>query len=104
MLPCSPPSTIPIITLKNSLTELLLDSSSLLSFIYFIYYFWLRWVFAAGCRLSVVVMRVGGGSRSYSLVALRKMLIAVASLVTENGLQGPWASVVVARGLYVQAP
>ena len=40
-------------------------------------------------------MRVGGGSRSSSLVALCKILIAVASLVTENGLQGSWASVAV---------
>ena len=57
-------------------------------FILFIYYFWLRWVFVAGCRLSVVVMRLGGGSRSSSLIALCKILIAVASLVTEKWAPG----------------
>ena len=42
-------------------------------FIYFIYiYFWLRWVFVAACRLS--------------LVAACGLLIAVASLVAEHGL------------------
>ena len=39
---------------------------------------------------------VSGGS---SLVAVGRLLIAVASLAAEHGLQGTWASVVAARGL-----
>ena len=35
----------------------------------------------------------------FSLVALRRLLIAVASLVVENGLQGMWAPIVAVRGL-----
>ena len=36
-------------------------------------------------------------SRGYSLLAAHELLIAVASLVAEQGLQGVWASVLVAR-------
>ena len=43
--------------------------------------FWLCWVFIAVCGLSLVV-----ASRGYSLVAARKLLTAVVSLVAENGL------------------
>ena len=38
-------------------------------------------------------------SRSYTLVAVRGLLVAVASLVAEHRVCGIWASVVVARGL-----
>ena len=38
-------------------------------------------------------------SRGCSLVAVSRLLIAVASLVAEHGLQGAWALVAVARGL-----
>ena len=49
-------------------------------FIYLFVYFWLRWVFVAVHRLSLVV-----ASRGYS-VALHGLLIAVASLVAEHRL------------------
>ena len=42
--------------------------------------FWLCWVFVAGCRLSLVVV-----SGSYSLIAVCRLPVAVASLV-EPGL------------------
>ena len=45
-------------------------------------YFWLRWVFVAVQGLSLV-----GARRGYSLVAGCGLLIAVASLVVEHGLQ-----------------
>ena len=35
----------------------------------------------------------------YSLVAVPGLLIVVASLVAEHGLQGKWASVIETRGL-----
>ena len=38
-------------------------------------------------------------SRSYTRVAVRGLLAAVASLVAEHGVRGIWASAVVARGL-----
>ena len=44
-------------------------------------YFWLRWVFLAERRLSLVA-----ASRDYSSVVVRRLLIAVASLVAEHGL------------------
>ena len=47
---------------------------------YFIY-FWLRWVFVAAHGLSLVA-----ASRGYSSVAVRRLLIAVASLVAEHRL------------------
>ena len=45
--------------------------------------FRLCWVFIAACRLSLVE-----ASRGYSLVAVFELLIVVASLVAEHGLQG----------------
>ena len=51
-------------------------------FIYFIYfYFWLRWVFVATCGLFCSC-----GERGLLFVAVRGLLIAVASLVAEHGL------------------
>ena len=47
---------------------------------FLIYYFWLCWIFVAVHGLSLVVARGG-----YS-VAVRRLLIAVASLVAELGL------------------
>ena len=46
----------------------------------FIIYFWLCWVFAAACGLSLVAL-----SRGYSLVVCG-LLTAAASLVAEHGL------------------
>ena len=41
-------------------------------------YFWLCWVFVAVCGLSLVV-----ASGGYSLVVVHRLLVAVASLVSE---------------------
>ena len=49
-------------------------------FIYLFIYLWLRWIFVAAHRLSLVAAKGG-----YS-VAVRALLIAVASLVAEHGL------------------
>jgi len=54
---------------------------------YYFIYFWLLWVFVAVRGLSLVAM-----SRGYSLVAVRRLLITLASLVVELGLEGLWAS------------
>ena len=51
-------------------------------------------VIAAACQLSLV-----GASRGYCLVVAHRLLIAVASLATEHGLQGAQASVAATRGL-----
>ena len=56
-------------------------------FFFFLFYFdlfiylWLCWVFVAACGLSLVA-----ASRGYSFVAVRGLLIAVASLIVEHGL------------------
>ena len=52
-----------------------------LLYIYIYIYLWLRWVFVPSHGLSLVV-----ASRGYSLVAVCRLLIAVASLVAEHGL------------------
>ena len=46
-----------------------------------LFFFWLRWVFVATCRLSLVA-----ASGGYSFVAARGLLIVVVSLVVEHGL------------------
>ena len=51
--------------------------------------FWLCWVFVAAQGLSLIT--VSGG---YSLVGVLRLLIEVASLAVEHGLQGTRASVV----------
>ena len=56
----------------------------------YLIYFWLLWVFIATRRLSLAA--AAGG---YSLVALYKLLIVLAFLVIEHGLQGMQSSVVV---------
>ena len=48
--------------------------------------FWLRWVFVAARRLSLA-----GGELGLLFVVVCGLLIAVASLVAEHGLQGTWA-------------
>ena len=50
-------------------------------FIYFIY-FWLRWVFVAAHRLSLV-----GSEWGLLFIAVGELLMAVASLVAEHGLE-----------------
>ena len=42
---------------------------------------------------------LAAASRGYSLVAVCGLLVAGASLAVEHGLEGMWASVLVARGL-----
>ena len=49
--------------------------------------FCLCWVFIAACGLSLVVANWG-----YSLAAVCRLLILVASLVAEHRLQGAWVS------------
>ena len=56
-------------------------------------YFWLSWVFVAVCGLSLV-----GASGGLLFIAVRRLLIAVASRCRAQAL-GVRASVVVARGL-----
>ena len=55
------------------------------------FFFWLHWVFTAAQRLSLVVM-----SRNYSVVAVRRLFIAVTSLAVAHDLQH---GVAVAHGL-----
>ena len=62
-------------------------------FLKIIYFFWLCWVFIAVHRFSLVA-----ASGSCSLMAVHERLILAASLVSEHGLWGAWASVVVAHG------
>ena len=62
------------------------------NFIY-LFYFWLCWVFNAACGLSLCSVCLG-----YSWLQCR-LLIVVASLVAETGLEGIQASVVAAHGL-----
>ena len=52
-------------------------------FILFYFMYWLCWVFIVACGLS--------------LVAARRLLIVVASVVAEHRLQGTWASEVAAH-------
>ena len=52
-----------------------------LFFYYFLFIYWLRWVFIAACGLSLVVANGG-----LLFIAVRGLLIAVASLVVEHGL------------------
>ena len=56
-------------------------------------YFWLWWVFVAATGLSLAVVRGG-----YSVLVVLGLLIAVASLVVELGLEA-WASEVALPGL-----
>ena len=59
------------------------------------------YLFIFGCAESSLLhagFSLLGGNGGYSLVAVCRLLIAVASLVEEGGLQGMQASVAVARG------
>ena len=57
-------------------------------------YFWLCWVIIAAWAFSLVV-----ASGGYPIVVVCGLLIEVASLVAEHGLQGAQASLVVSHGL-----
>ena len=52
-----------------------------LAFFLFIIYFWLRWVLAAVCVLSLAE-----ASRGYPWIAVLRLLLVVASLVAKHGL------------------
>ena len=60
-------------------------------------FIWLYWVFMAAHGLSLVME-----SGDYSLVAVHRLLIAVASLVVEHVLWSIQGSVVAAPGLYLE--
>ena len=49
-------------------------------YLFYLFYFWLRWVFIAAHRLSLVAVN------GLLFVVVRGLLIAVASLVVEHGL------------------
>ena len=61
-------------------------------FIILLIYFWLLWVFVALRGLSLVV-----AARGYSLVAMRGLLRAVASLIEDPWVRGMRATGVTAR-------
>lgn len=57
-------------------------------------FIWLHWVLVAACGLSLVAV-----SGVYSLAAVSRLFIVVASLTVEHKLWGMWDSVIVACGL-----
>ena len=57
---------------------------------YYIYVFWLCWIFVAVHRLSLVSATTG-----YSLIAVHRLLIVLASLTEGHRLYGAGASAVV---------
>ena len=63
-------------------------------FFFFLFYFWLLWVFITACGLSLVE-----GSRGYSLVVVRGLLMDVAFVTADQQALGCTGSVVVAHGL-----
>ena len=66
---------------ESDMTERLIRSDYIYNYIYNFSYFWLCWVFVAAHRFSLVAV-----SKGSSLVAVRKLLTAVASLEEEHGL------------------
>ena len=60
---------------------LVVSSFFFLICLFYLFYFWLRWVFVAARRLSLVA-----ASGGYSSLAVHGLLIVVASLVAEHGL------------------
>ena len=61
--------------------NVLTHSFFFLSYYFFLIYFWLHWIFVAARGLFIV-----GGEWELLFVAVRRLLIAVASLVAEHGL------------------
>ena len=68
--------------LEGTVQRTTLTSFFFYKFIYLIiiFYFWLHWVFVAAWAFSSC------GERGLLFVAVRRLLIAVASLVAEHGL------------------
>ena len=66
-----------------------------------LFYFWLRWVFVAVRRLSLVVASRGYSSLWCAGFSLRWLLLLQSTGSRHVGFSscGMWASVVVARGL-----
>ena len=63
-------------------------------YILFIFIFGCAWVLVAAPGLSLMMV-----SGEYSLVAVHRLLTALASLIAKHGLKGMWASGVAAPGL-----
>ena len=81
------PSFVNLVTLLTKRLDLSADCHPPpFEIIYLFIYFWLHWIFIASHRLPLVVASVG-----YSLVAVLRFLIAVASLAADFGLQGTQA-------------
>ena len=57
-------------------------------------YSWLHWIFVAALKLSLIAL---GGD--YCLIVMHRLLIVVASLVVEHGLEDPQASAVASHRL-----
>ena len=75
---------------------------TLVYFIYLCIYFWLRWVFIAARRLSLVAASRGYSSLRYAGFSLQWLLLLLSTGSRRTGFNscGAWASVAVARGLY----
>ena len=78
-LPCSVSGWIEVKRLSYHLSNR--ESFLVFSFLNKFIYFWLPWVFVAACGLSFSC-----GERGLLFVAVRGLLIAVASLVAEHRL------------------
>lgn len=59
---------------------------------YLFIYYWLRWIFVAACRLSLVAV-------SGHLGVVHGLLLVMIPLTVELGLSGLWASAVAALWL-----
>ena len=70
-------------------------------FFIYTYIFIFFYLLIFGCTASLLLLGffLVAAGRAYSLAAVCRLLIAVASLITEQGLYGTWASAVVAYGL-----
>ena len=68
---------------------------------YSLYILFFLYLLIFGCTASSLLLGFSlvAAGKAYSLAAVCRLLIAVASLITEQGLHGTWASAVVAYGL-----
>ena len=57
------------------------SSGGFLNKFIYLFFFWLRWVLVAACRLSFSC-----GERALHFIMVRGLLVAVTSLVAEHGL------------------
>ena len=70
--PCFAPASV--ISPENGEFLLLIDISLWKNLFIYLFYFWPHWPFVAASRLSLIA-----GSRGYSLIAVHRLLTAVAS-------------------------